>query len=234
MKKVLICINVISTVLIIAFMFSAFILIRSIVLNINSGNEITHIATIVPVIFLLIGFIAAAYILVTLKKKSEIVIIIRIFFAVILLFVVYATFGVPRRIRNAIQVSKPLNGNVNVIIKNRATVDKKYYWLDLNIQWKIDKINKSDVKVDILHTKKMINYRIDWETKPAVFKAMWGIPSNEIGDKIEQIEEKISHELKEAMHAKASYQSDFNIVVTILKYRTLDNKYEGRRFPPPQ
>jgi len=233
MKKVLFWFNVISLALVIIFTISAVPIIRSVIDDVIHKNiEITHIAHMVTIFFLLTGFTAAIFILFMVRKKSEIAIFVRIFFTVVLLFVTYQTCRVPRIIRNTIQASKPLEDNVNVLIKNRVTIDKKYYWLELNIRWKIDKIKKSDIKVDIPTTKKLVNTRMQWEAEYAVFKALRGIPSYEFVNKLKQIEKNTAKELKKYMRTKASYQSGFNIDVTILKYKFLDNRYEGSGFPP--
>ena len=140
------------------------------------------------------------------------------------------TFMSPSGIR---KFSVPISDNIEVIVKNRPTRDKKFAWVEIEVQWEIDKFVKPSIYSTKSQLANVVNKYIGFETKAITVLALLRKKSEDIFNQRHQIEEQIMQGLSE--NAKSYFADQFTIKIAsveIKRIRTFGEPYKGEKLPP--
>jgi len=131
------------------------------------------------------------------------------------------------------EFSAPISGNVEAIAKNRPTRDKKFVWVEVEVQWEISKFVKPSIYSTKSQLVNIVNKYIGFETKATTVLVLLRKTSQDIFNQRRQIEEQIMQGVSE--NTANHYASQFVIKIAsveIKKIRTFSKPYKGEKLPP--
>lgn len=189
---------------------------------IPTWTKITIFTALVGVLVLIVLRRGHTYFAVFVK----LIVIIAILFCS---FVLLNSVVNPTHIR---ELARPIYGQLDVLIKNRITRDKKYYWLQARVNWRMNKLNRSGffkTEEDIMkHMNETVFHRY---AERAITEVAFR-DSRDFFSKKETIENEMRGKMREYINNRTDGMEDVDILnVDIVRFKTFPKKYEEKDIP---